>query len=106
MPTAGIRDARDGRPDRPVLLGAVPNPWRALTDIRFGLATASPISLRILDVAGRVVREVRTPELAPGYHQIQWDGRDAGGQPVASGLYFYELSAGAWLATGKTLLLH
>jgi hypothetical protein len=106
VPTAGIGGAQSGRPRRAVLLGAVPNPWAALTTIRFGLHDAASVSLRIMDVAGRVVYQIRTPELEPGYHQVSWDGRNPSGQPVSPGLYFYELSAGAWLAAGKTLLLH
>ena len=105
IPTAGIEGAGNGRPDRNLLLGAAPNPWHAFTAIRFGLPATTSVSLRVLDVAGRVVWKMRTPELAPGYHEVSWDGRDGSGQRVAPGLYLYELSAGAWLATGKTLRL-
>jgi hypothetical protein len=106
VPTAGIGGASSGHPDRNLLIGAAPNPWSELTAIRFGLPVAASVSLRILDVSGRVVYQMRTPELSAGYHQVEWDGLDAIGQPVAPGLYFYELSAGAWMATGKTLHLH
>ena len=105
IPIAGIDGARDGRPDRFLLLGAVPNPWQAATAFRFGLPTAASASLRVLDLAGRVVWEARTPRLQAGYHQITWDGRDGTGRRAPPGLYFYKVVAGPWQASGKALRL-
>jgi hypothetical protein len=105
LASAGIDGALDGLPDRPVLLGSAPNPWSSRTAIRFGLPASGSVTLRILNVAGRLQREIRLSDLAPGYHQIPSDGRDPDGQRVPPGLYFYELSSDRWVTTGKTLLL-
>jgi flagellar hook capping protein FlgD len=105
VPVAGVETDQDRSLKTSVLLDVAPNPSRGLTSIRFGLVTAGSVSLRILDVAGRVVRQIRTPELTAGYHQISWEGKDEDGRAVAAGLYFFELKAGAWQGTGKTLLL-
>ncbi len=105
IPTAGAGGGMDGLPARNILIGAVPNPWSDRTTIRFGLPRAASVSLRVRDLTGRLVYHMHTPDLDAGYHQILWEGRDLIGQPVAPGLYFYELSAGTWMATGKTLLL-
>lgn len=102
---AGFDGAMEGRPQRPVLLGATPNPWSNRTAIRFGLPSGGSVTLRILDVAGRLLQEFHAPDLGPGYHQISWDGRDPDGQRMPPGLYFYEVSSDRWAKTGKTLLL-
>jgi hypothetical protein len=43
--------------------------------------------------------------MGPGAFRAEWDGRDAGGRPVASGVYFYRLQAGADRAVRKMALL-
>jgi hypothetical protein len=48
-----------------------------------------------LSLAGRRLIVLQDGLLPPGRHEILWDGRDAGGQPVASGVYFYRLIAGS-----------
>lgn len=106
LSVAGLEGALDGPPDSPVLLGATPNPWSHRTNIRFGLPAGGSVSLRVLSVGGRLLREFRAPDLEPGYHEISWDGRGPDGTRVPPGIYFYELSSDSWVKTGKTLLLH
>jgi flagellar hook assembly protein FlgD len=66
---------------------------------------ATPVTLRIYDVAGRLVTELVQGELPPGAHRIAWDGRGAGGQAVASGVYFYRTTIGTFEATRKLTIL-
>lgn len=106
LPSAGAQLSPDGRPRECVLLGAAPNPWCGRTGIRFGLpAGGESVGLRILDVTGRLVQLIRTPELEAGYHQIPWDGRDLDGRWAAPGIYFYEITAGPWSACDRMLRL-
>ena len=106
LAAAEVEVDREGLPVRHQLVGSEPNPWRASTRIRFGLAEGgAAVTLSIHDVAGRRVRELHTPHLSGGFHQIVWDGSDDAGRSLPPGLYFYELSAGPWTAMGKTLLL-
>jgi len=103
---ADAAEQLSGRPARHVLLGNSPNPFAPLTNIRFGLTgTGGNATLRIHDVGGRTIRTISTPALAPGYHQITWNGKDDAGQFVSPGIYFYDLSSGDWSATSKMLLL-
>ncbi len=102
---SGIDGAMDGIPNRPVLLGSAPNPWCVRTAIRFGLPASGSVTLRVFNVAGSLQREIRAANLAPGYHEIPWDGRDPDGRPLPPGVYFYALSSDRWVTTGKTLLL-
>jgi hypothetical protein len=74
---------------------AYPNPFAAGTGFAFALARAGDIRVEIYDVAGRQVRLLERLTQAPGEHVLVWDGRDAGGKPVASGVYLARYRAGS-----------
>ena len=82
-----------------------PNPFNPNTTIKFGLKERSPVSLKIYNASGRLVRilveEVRD---AARYEEV-WDGRDNTGRTVASGIYFYRLVAGDFVQARKMVLL-
>jgi len=85
-------------------LGAnVPNPFNPTTRIPFEAATAGAVRLQILDIAGRYVRtlDVRA-RLGPNV--LTWDGHDARGLPVASGVYIYQLEAPQMRASRRMVL--
>jgi flagellar hook capping protein FlgD len=91
---------------RPRLAGVAleapsPNPSFAETAIGFSLIRPGPVSLRILDLAGRVVRTLENGSLAEGRHVARWNGRADDGRQVASGLYLAELRSGQGIATRK-----
>jgi hypothetical protein len=73
----------------------VPNPSGGSMTIRFGLAGSSEHTLVVHDVAGRRVRLLSSGIARAGVHTVRWDGRDDGGDPVASGIYVYRLSSPA-----------
>jgi streptogramin lyase len=75
------------------LLPNTPNPFRASTSFRFSLASAGPVTLRVYDVRGAVVRTVIRDSREAGLHSVSWDGRSDDGRFVASGTYLYELQA-------------
>jgi hypothetical protein len=80
---------------RPLLYQNRPNPFNPVTAVRFDLPRPERVRLEILSLAGRRLIVLQDGLLPPGRHEILWDGRDAGGQPVASGVYFYRLIAGS-----------
>jgi aminopeptidase N len=82
-----------------------PNPFNPATTIHFVLPAKTHATLRIFDVAGRLVATVLSQELPIGQHRTVWDGKNAKGEAVASGVYFYRLSAGGRTATKKMVLL-
>ncbi len=72
-----------------VSLRNAPNPFRQETSLSFELTHDASVDLVVYDVAGRAVRELLSDErLAAGPHEVAWDGRDASGRDVASGVYF------------------
>jgi len=73
--------------------------------IAFGLSAPEHVSLRIYDAAGRLVRALVNEERRAGRYEETWDGLDSNGRAVASGIYFYRLSAGSFVETRKMALL-
>lgn len=76
-----------------------------MTVIVFDTPEASPVSLRIYDLSGRLVRTLVDEELPRARHHVRWNGRDDGGQTVAAGVYFYRLAAPGVRETKRMVLL-
>lgn len=68
-----------------------PNPFSNETEIRFQLATAGRIALKVYNLQGQEVRNLFSGSLDAGSQGIHWDGKDNNGQSVASGVYFYQI---------------
>nr|MBN2276123.1 T9SS type A sorting domain-containing protein [candidate division Zixibacteria bacterium] len=82
-----------------------PNPFNSTTSIEYALPRHADISLTIFNLLGQVVREYRLDRQRAGVHIIQWNGTDQDGYEVASGIYFYRLSAGEYTETRKMLII-
>ncbi|HXV13777.1 MAG TPA: FlgD immunoglobulin-like domain containing protein [Candidatus Krumholzibacteria bacterium] len=82
-----------------------PNPFNPSTTIAYSLAQASDVELTIFDVRGSHVKTVVRERRDAGVHRAPWDGTDNRGNRVASGVYFYRLTAGSFRATKKMVLL-
>ena len=82
-----------------------PNPFNPSTTIRYELAAAGDVRLRVFDAAGRLVRTLVDAREGAGAHDVVFDGRDDAGRPMASGVYFYRLDAGSATQTRKMVLL-
>jgi hypothetical protein len=88
----------------PVRLIAAPNPFGRSTTIQFGLASAARVWLAIYDVGGRTIRVLEDRVLEAGLHERVWDGRDAAGQAMPSGIYFYQLGGDLRQTAGRIVL--
>ena len=88
-------------------LGAnYPNPFNPATTIPLALpAGARNVDLTIYNVLGQPLRQVWNGPLAAGEHELTWDGRDAQGQPVATGVYVYRLQVEEQTRTRKMVKL-
>ncbi|HVP39805.1 MAG TPA: FlgD immunoglobulin-like domain containing protein [Candidatus Saccharimonadales bacterium] len=84
-----------------------PNPFRPTraTTIRYSVARTSPVTLKIMDVAGRVVRTLVDGSKLAGVYTATFDGRDTRGMALASGVYFYRLKIGDFESNKKMLML-
>ncbi len=84
-----------------------PNPFNPQTTIPFVIpgSGASRVRVFVIDAGGRVVRTLVDEAMAGGSHTAVWDGKDAGGASVSSGVYFYVLDVGGQRLTRKMVLL-
>ena len=97
-------------PAQSVLLPNYPNPFNPETWIPYQLAHASEVKVSIYAANGSLVRMLDLGHRAPGVYQNKsraayWDGRNAAGERVASGVYFYTVEAGTFRATRKMLIV-
>lgn len=87
-------------------LFAWPNPFNPQTTIAFELPERETVSLRVFDLAGRMVRGlVVAEEFTLGRHEVIWNGKDDSGRQAASGTYFYRLDAGSFSETKRFVLV-
>lgn len=111
----GVRDG-DGEfmsPIRSVYIEAIsnrldqnrPNPFNPTTTVHYTLATAGHVTLTVYDSSGRVVRSLVNESQESGPRDVTWDGRDDRGVTVASGVYFYKLTAGKFSDTRRMVML-
>ena len=96
-------------PDETSLLRNYPNPFNPETWFPYQLSSAADVTFAIYSVNGTLVRTLSLGHQAAGVYRSKsraayWDGRNAFGEPVASGIYFYTLTAGTFTATGKMLI--
>ena len=96
-------------PELTALLRNYPNPFNPETWIPYHLATDVEVVLTIYNVRGVAVRKLTLGHQPAGVYESRgraayWDGRNQTGEPVASGLYFYTLTAGDFTATRKLLI--
>ena len=96
-------------PEETALLANYPNPFNPETWIPYQLAEPASVTLRIYTVNGELVRTLALGQTPAGIYQTRsraayWDGKNEVGEPVASAVYFYTLTAGDFNATRKMLI--
>ena len=97
-------------PEETALLANYPNPFNPETWIPYQLAEPAAVTLTIYDMNGEMVRRLAVGHQAAGMYRSRsraayWDGRNQLGEPLASGLYFYTLTAGEFTETRRMLIL-
>jgi len=101
-----VSSVAGGEVPAPVLLGRnAPNPFSRETAIAYSLGRAEDVRLSVYSPSGRLVRRLVAGAVVPGTHTATWDGRDAFGREVASGVYYYQLTTGSLTRTGRMVLL-
>ena len=82
-----------------------PNPLNPSGALMYRTARPGPVDLRVFDVHGRLVRTISVPLAGIGSHELEIDGQDASGGPLASGVYYYSLHTADGIARGRFALL-
>jgi len=83
----------------------IPNPFNPDTKISFDLTQDAHVKLAIYNVLGQEVRVLVNEQRGAGSYKESWNGTDAGGRVLSSGIYFYRLAAGPFQDSKKMLLL-
>ena len=96
-------------PEKTALLSNYPNPFNPETWIPYQLAKPAEVNVSIYSADGKLVRRLDLGQMPSGVYRSRaraayWDGRNASNEPVASGVYFYTLTAGEFSATRKMVI--
>ena len=94
-----------GLPVTPVLGQNYPNPFNASTAIRLVLPRTEEVEIAVYNLKGQKVTVLADGVLEPGTYTLFWNGRDAEGRQLASGVYPYRLQTGDRMETRKMVLL-
>jgi PKD repeat protein len=96
----GIAAGKPGLPAEYELEQNYPNPFNPTTTISYGLPSRSHVTLTVFNTLGQQVSLLQNGEQEAGYHDVKLDGTN-----LSSGVYFYRLRAGDFMATRRLLLL-
>ena len=99
-----------GRPTQNLLLQNYPNPFNPETWIPYQLSEDASVSISIYDTTGKLVRTLSLGFQSSGFYNSReraayWDGRNALGERVASGIYFYQLTTPSFQQTRRLVIL-
>ena len=99
-----------GRPEQNLLLQNYPNPFNPETWIPYQLSEDSLVSISIYDTTGQVICTLSLGFQSAGFYNSQgraayWDGRNALGERVASGIYFYQLTTPSFQQTRRLVIV-
>ena len=106
---AALTRAEAPLPKETVLLANYPNPFNPETWIPYQLSAAAEVTVTIHSSDGKLVRTLELGQMPAGAYSDKdraayWDGQNEQGEPVASGVYFYTLTAGDFSATRKMVI--
>ncbi|MDZ7317962.1 MAG: glycosyl hydrolase 53 family protein [candidate division KSB1 bacterium] len=101
----GVENLSTDTPAKFSLRQNFPNPFNASTKIQYQLARSGWVTMKIYNLEGEEVITLVSRHQPPGDYSASWDGRDARGMPVASGIYFCRLSQDELSAINKLVLV-
>jgi hypothetical protein len=82
-----------------------PNPFNPETTISFDMPKSAAANLSIYNVKGQLINTLVDGNLGFGKHSFVWNGKDASGTDVTSGIYFYRLTTDGKVETRKMMLM-
>jgi len=94
-----------GAPRVAGLIGAAPNPFNPATKISYYIPDTRHVELAIFDISGRRISRLVSQTMEAGEHSVMWHGTDTRGSRVASGVYFYQLTAGTVVETKRMIMV-
>ena len=108
LPVVGVEPETPPAPQLANLLyQSYPNPMNPVATIKYSIKESGHVTLRIYDVAGRVIKELVNEEkqASPTPYSVVWNGTDDSGRQVASGVYFCQMEAKNFASAKKLVIL-
>ena len=87
------------------LMPAAPNPFNPQTQLRFSVAEAGQVEIVVYDIMGQPIRTLVSDVRQAGFHTVTWNGRDAVGRAVASGIYITRMHTANTVLTQRMTLV-
>ncbi len=103
-----ITDVDDGNTTLPfkfTLAQNYPNPFNPTTIISYAIPTKAEVTISIYNVLGQEIAVLNQGQQSAGQYSVTWNATNSQGQPTASGMYFYKITAGNFTASRKMVLL-
>ena len=105
QPNAYVPQNQGDDPDVFYLNQNEPNPFSEWTSISFAAPRGGAVGIDIYDVEGRHVKSVMRGEVEPGFHSVEWDGRDSNNVRVAPGMYYARMVTRDFDQTRKLIVV-
>ncbi len=105
MLATGVSESLNNVPEGWELSDAYPNPFNPSTKIAFKVANASNVKITVYDILGREVTNIVNTVMTAGKHVALWNGKNSSNVPVASGIYFYQLTSENVTITKRMVLM-
>jgi hypothetical protein len=102
--TSGISGKTDPFPGEFSLQQNYPNPFNPTTTINYNIPKSAQVQLVVYNMLGQKIATLVNQYENAGKKSAKWDGKDASGQVVSSGIYVYQIHAGDFFASQKMLL--
>ncbi|MHB8580353.1 MAG: T9SS type A sorting domain-containing protein [Ignavibacteriaceae bacterium] len=105
--TAGVTGVKNGQvvPYTFKVEQNYPNPFNPSTQIQYSIPKESMVSIKVYNVLGQLINTLVDERKVAGSYSVQWNGDNFHGQPVATGVYIYRVTAGENVAVKKMVLL-
>jgi flagellar hook assembly protein FlgD len=101
----GIEEAGEQLPDEFAIAQNYPNRFNPVTKIKYQLPQRTEVKLVVYNILGQPVRTLVNGVLNAGYYEVEWNGRNDAGAPLASGVYIYRFEAEGFQKVQKMILL-
>jgi hypothetical protein len=101
----GVQLTGNEVPDNFALTQNYPNPFNPSTSFKFSIPQNMEVSVKIFDITGKVIATLVNGKMTAGTYTVNWNGNNSAGQQIASGVYFYKMTAGSFTDTKKMILV-
>ena len=82
-----------------------PNPFNPVTTINYDIPKETDVTIKVHDIVGREISVLVKGKQMPGYHTVNWNGKNANGSPVSAGMYFYTIKTDEFHSMKKMIFL-